>query len=140
MRGIDVAKQMVGLQEIRDRKKLLEFFKKHIKKGEYLLDPSTTPWCARFVTCCEREIGKEGTGKDNARSYLDYGEKVELEDAKEGDIVIFERGNSSWQGHVTYFVKWIDDSDSVQVLGGNQMDKICYKLYPQDKILGIRRS
>src|ERR1041385_5402096 len=122
MRGIDVAKQYLGLQENRDVKKLIAFFKEEEMPA---LNPATTPWCAEFIGACERKAGNKGTGKLNARSYLDYGTPVNIEDAQEGDILIFSRGNNNWEGHVTYFVKIID-GDYVQCLGGNQQDMVCY--------------
>lgn len=139
MLGIDIAKSKLGLHEKRNRKEVMECFKSVLLKGEYLLDPVTTPWCARFIGFCERKAGKPGTGKDNARSYLTYGTKVKLPEAREGDIVVFTRGTSNWQGHVAYFVK--DNKDgTIKVLGGNQIDSVCYRNYDTDDILGIRRS
>ena len=139
MKGIEVMKSMLGLQEKKDKIKLMEFFKKHLHPKEFMLNPETTPWCARIIGCCERAVGKKGTGKDNARSYLDYGTRVRLDEAEPGDICIFMRGNSTWQGHVAYFVDQVDD-ESIVVLGGNQKDSICYGRYPVHNLLGIRRS
>ena len=138
MRGFDVMLKALGLQEVKDRKQLISMFKSQSIRGDILVDPSTTPWCACIINYCEREAGKKGTGRQNARSFLEYGLKVLLKDAKEGDICIFKRGTSSWQGHVTYFVK--DNKDNtILCLGGNQADKVCYSNYRTDTLLGIRR-
>ena len=137
MRGIEVAECKLGLQEVKDRKKLMEFFKQYLIPGQEMLDPSTTPWCARFVGCCERAVGNKGTGRDNARSYLLYGTKVSLDQAREGDIAVFTRGNSNWQGHVAYVVS--HTSTDLTVLGGNQRDCVCKSVYSTEHLLSIRR-
>lgn len=136
MKGIEIAKKHLGQQEIRDRKALMAFFKQY----GISCDPQTTPWCAYMVGACEKAVGNKGTGSGLARSYLKYGTAVKEEEAKEGDIVVFARGSNGYSGHVTYFVKWDDASNTVIVLGGNQSDMVCYSHYSQDRILGIRRA
>ncbi len=137
MRGIDVAKKYLGYEEVKNKKELMSLFKSAAVHNDIVIDPSTTPWCAAWINFCERSAGKPGTGKLNARSFLDYGDKISIRDALEGDIVIFERGHNGWSGHVTYFVKKI--ADGIQVLGGNQKDSVCYSNYPLTGLLGIRR-
>lgn len=99
------------------------------------IDPSTTAWCAAFVNAIEKQCGRKGTGKLNARSFLDYGAPVK--EPQVGDICVFRRGSSSWQGHVAYFIA-IED-EGILVLGGNQGDSVCYKHYSKDALLGYRR-
>lgn len=138
MTGFEIAKTMIGLQEIRDRSELMKFFKAHAKKNDIVVDPATTPWCAAFINATERAAGNPGTGKLNARSFLTYGNRT-IERAKPGDIVIFSRGSNSWQGHVAYFVEWDNAHDTLIVLGGNQNDMVCYAHYSQDRVLTTRR-
>lgn len=135
MQGIDVAKKYIGKQEKRDKKELMAFMASEGVK----IDPSTTPWCAAFVDTCEKVVGNKGTSALNARSFLKYGTKVNPDDAEYGDIVIFTRGSNSWMGHVSYFVEWDEDNNTVIVLGGNQSDMVCYSHYAQSRIIGIRR-
>ena len=137
MSGYQVAKQFIGKHEIRDRKELAEFMKKY----KMPIDPATTPWCAAFVNACERASGNAGNGKYNARSFLTYGRLVTKNQATKGDIVIFSRGGSSWQGHVSYFDGWEESRDGLMVrcLGGNQGDMVKYSWYPADRLLGFRR-
>lgn len=139
MKGIDIAKTHIGLQEVRDRKKITAFLVANAKNRDIVVDPSKTPWCAAYVNACERASGKPGNGMLNARSFLKYGKVVDGDQAKEGDIIIFARGSNGWSGHVAYFVKWDDDANTVICLGGNQSDMVCYSHYSQDRILGIRR-
>lgn len=99
------------------------------------VNPVTTPWCAAFVNVVEKMCGRTGTGKMLARSYLTYGKPTGQPAL--GDIVVFKRGNSSWQGHVGYYVS--ESSYSILVLGGNQSNKVCYKYYQKADVLGYRR-
>ncbi len=136
MSGIEEAKKWLGIDERSGRLPLMSAF----KQAGINLDPKTTPWCAAFVNAMEVAAGHEGNGQVNARSFLTYGKGIEEEHAMEGDILIFSRGNNSWQGHVTYFVEWNDENNTVKVLGGNQADKVCYAYYNQSNIIGIRRA
>lgn len=135
MKGFDVMKKYLGKQEIKDRKELKAFFKKY----RINLDPVPSPWCAAIMNATERAVGNPGTGSMMARSFLKYGKVVDGDDAEEGDIIIFSRGSNGYSGHVSYFVEWDDDNNTVICLGGNQSDMVCYAHYSQDRILGIRR-
>lgn len=98
-----------------------------------------TPWCAAFANWCLTKAGIAGTGKANARSFLDIGTPVQLLEANPGDIVVFWRGDpKGWTGHVAFF--WaFHDADTIEVLGGNQNDAVSIATYPIRRILGIRR-
>lgn len=95
-------------------------------------------WCAAFVGAMIKRAGGKPTGSLAARSYLDWGEAVGREDAREGDVVVFRRGNSTWQGHVAFLVK--DNGATLSVLGGNQRDSVSIGSYPAASLLGIRRA
>lgn len=131
-----LAKKYLGLHEVRDRSKLMELFKTH---AGFNIDPAATPWCAAFINAMERMAGNPGTGSLLARSFLNYGEKVEEPQA--GDIVVFKRGTQSWQGHVAYFSGFVNLSDQahVRTLGGNQSNSVGYAIYPAAHALGYRR-
>lgn len=128
------AKKYLGLEEVKDRTKLMDLF----QRGGLTLNPATTPWCAAFVTTIEILVGHPSTRAVNARSYLKYGDKVLLANARQGDILVFSRGGSNWQGHVGYFTGEETD-DLIQVLGGNQGDMVKVSWYPKSRLLGIRR-
>ena len=57
-----------------------------------------------------------------ARSFLSWGQKVNVENIKPGDVVVFPRGNKGWQGHVGFYIGSIiqDDIEWYLILGGNQ--------------------
>ena len=125
-----------GLSETKDRQLIKEI------TG---VDPVTTEWCAAFVNMVllEQQLPGSNTVSDYplmARSFLFWGDKVTGE-PQQGDIVIFERGNQGWQGHVAFYVSRTIVNGEVyfNVLGGNQSDSVSIEAYPVNKLLGIRR-
>ena len=92
------------------------------------------PWCAAFVGAMLKRAGIEPTEKLNARSYLDWGEK--LIHPTQGCIVVFGRHGASWEGHVTFFDHW--NGARLVCLGGNQSDKVCLASYLKLNVLGYR--
>ena len=140
MKGIDVSKEYIGLEEVRDGQEITHLLNTMSHDGDITVVPSKTSWCAAWINFCERSVGNPGTGKLNAQSFNTYGEEIDQDDAEEGDIVVFHFPfDSDWQGHVTYFSKWDDDTNQVECLGGNQGNAIKYNAYSQDYIKHIRR-
>jgi uncharacterized protein (TIGR02594 family) len=132
----DLAKAEVGTVEWAkgDNPKVVAYFKDSGNPG--VMDDETA-WCAAFVGAMLRRAGVKSTGALNARSYLDWGTPVDRKNALPGDVVIFKRGSSSWQGHVAFFVK--DRGALIDVLGGNQSNAVNVKGYQSAALLGIRR-
>lgn len=94
------------------------------------------PWCSAFMNW---SFAGRGTGKPDARSWLSWGKKIELDNAKPGDIVVFWRDNAeSWKGHVGQYMGRTPSGD-IMVLGGNQGNMVCIAPYSVSKLLGIRR-
>lgn len=118
-----------------DNPKVVAYFK---DSGNAGVTDDETAWCAAFVGAMLKRAGGKGTGKLNARSYLEWGTPIDRKDAIPGDVVIFKRGNSTWQGHVAFFVK--DNGSTLTVLGGNQSNAVNRKAYPAASLLGIRRG
>lgn len=125
-----------GLSETQDRQLIKEIMG---------VDPVQTEWCAAFVNMVllEQELPTSESVNDYplmARSFLFWGEPVTGE-PKQGDIMIFERGNQGWQGHVAFYVSktTIQGVEFYNVLGGNQSDKVSIEPYPASKLLSIRR-
>jgi uncharacterized protein (TIGR02594 family) len=135
MTAYDLAQKEVGTVEWAkgDNPKVLAYFK---DSGNAWVNDDETAWCAAFVGAMLERSGVKGTGKLNARSYLDWGMPVERKDARPGDVVIFKRG-TGWQGHVGFFVK--DRGALIDVLGGNQSDAVNIKPQQSASLLGIRR-
>lgn len=121
----------VGLEENKDRE---------VIKDLVGVDPIQTEWCAAFVNAVLEENDMKTSAAFSeyplmARSFLSWGEKVD--EPKLGDIVVFERGESGWAGHVGFFIE--EKDDKYLVFGGNQNNKITFKEYSKSRLLGIRR-
>ena len=105
-----------------------------------------TEWCAAFVNAVLEIEGIPSNSLHEypllARSFLDWGSTVEYSDIQRGDIVVFPRGNSSWQGHVGFYVTTVDTPKGQRwvILGGNQANSVRYDLYDPNRALGIRRG
>ena len=136
MNAYELAKAEVGTVEWAkgNNPKVVAYFKDSGNPG---VTDDETAWCAAFVGAMLKRAGVKGTGKLNARSYLDWGTPVDRKNAQTGDVVVFKRGNSSWQGHVAFFVK--DRGALIDVLGGNQSNAVNVKGYQAAALLGIRR-
>lgn len=134
---VTLARAFVGKNETRDAKVLSRFFEKF---GGQKIDPEQTAWCAAFVNAVLGASGAEGTGRLNARSFLEWGQPVER--PSEGDVVVFSRGDpNGWQGHVGFFAGYEEKNGQrfIRVLGGNQNNGVNEKLYPESRLLGVRR-
>ena len=137
MNGHDIALGYKGLHEVKDTSQLRKLFTQ--ADASINIDPSNAPWCAAFINACEKLAGKNPPMKLNARSFLQYGAKIDLKNAKRGDIVIFSRGGSTWQGHVAY-LDGIEPDGIIRTLGGNQSDSVSIGWYRAERLLGVRRS
>ena len=129
------AAQYVGSHERRDRNLLRNFMG---------IDPVRTEWCAAFLNSILNSQGIPGSESvsDNplmARSFLDWGESVDT--PRRGDIVVFRRGNSGWEGHVAIYLSTVerDGRTYYRILGGNQNNEVNVTEYPVSRLLDIRR-
>jgi uncharacterized protein (TIGR02594 family) len=130
-----VAEEYIGLNEYQNRQQIQRL------TG---VDPVRTEWCAAFVNAI---LEIEGIPSNNnheypllARSFLDWGEAVEPEDIRKGDIVVFPRGNQGWKGHVGFYVGNQEGTNKWVILGGNQGNSVRYDLYDPSRAIGIRRG
>ena len=133
---INTAAQFIDYNEHTNRAELREFIG---------VDPVRTEWCAAFVNAVLRDSGIDGSGSVSkhpltARSFLHWGEEVK--EPRTGDIVVFPRGNVSWQGHVGFYFGevMIGSVKYYRILGGNQNNKVSIELYPAHRALSIRRE
>jgi len=134
----EMAKEDLGTWEWAEghNPKVVQYFK---DVGHGWVKDDETAWCAAFVGAMLKRAGLPHTGKLNARSYMEWGDPIDIEDAKPGDIVVFWRGSpSSWQGHVGFYED--HDANNVMVLGGNQANQVNVKPYPKDRLLAVRRD
>lgn len=130
----DVAK-MQGFNENDQNAAITEY----LKNGGVNLDPSVTAWCAGIVNAGLEQQGISGTGKLNARSFMEWGE--DAGEGAEGDIAVFSRGDpNGWQGHVGFYTGRNDENGNPIIMGGNQGDSISERAYDKSRLLGYRRS
>lgn len=140
MIGLDVCKQYDGLQQDRNNTQLRNLLASEAVNGDIAINPAQTSWCAAWMNFCERSIGNPGTGSLAALSFKTYGQSVDPDNAQPGDILVFVFPfDSPGHGHVTYFLSWDDDANTVNCLGGNQNHMIKESAYVQDYIVAIRR-
>lgn len=130
------AVQFIGMHERKDKIELKELLG---------IDPSKTEWCAAFVNAILNNNNIPGSESVSqypltARSFLQWGETVN--EPLLGDIVIFPRGNSDWQGHVGFYIATttIRGKEYYLILGGNQDNTVSLDYYLSKSALSIRRS
>lgn len=131
---IKTAVNEIGEKEIRgsdDNPRIIEYHELGAPKLKAQADE--VPWCAAFVGWVLYKNGIKGTGMANARSYLKWGEMCNF---RPGCVVIFKRGNSSWQGHVGFAME--KGVFYLKTLGGNQSDSVSIANYSKSNILGYR--
>jgi len=134
---MDIARGYLGTKEVAGADNNPLIMEMYASVGADWVEHDSVAWCAAFVGHCLERAGIRSTRKLTARSYLTFGEPVDLKDAREGDIVVFKRGNSGWKGHVAFFVA--DAGSKIAVLGGNQGDAVTIAKYPKSTLLGVRR-
>lgn len=132
---MELARAELGVSEVSGsghNKRIVDYF---ADAGHPEVKNDETAWCAGFCGAILKRAGMPNSGSLAARSYLKYGTPVETPQV--GDIVVFSRGNSTWEGHVGFFVGETDTS--VKVLGGNQSNKVSVANYSKSRLLGYRR-
>jgi uncharacterized protein (TIGR02594 family) len=126
------ARRHIGVREIKGpthEPKILTWWKA-IKRGG--IKDDETPWCAAFVGAMLENVGLISSRFESARSYLDWG--VKLDQADLGCIVVFSRDGG---GHVG-FVVGRDPAHRLMVLGGNQGDEVNIRTFDRSRVTGYR--
>jgi uncharacterized protein (TIGR02594 family) len=128
-----IARAEIGVAEIPGKEnnpRILEYFTATSYRPDF-----EDSWCSAFVSWVLSQAGMESTHSASARSYVHWG--VELEEPKNGAIIVFWRGDpNSMQGHVGFYIG--ETETDYLVLGGNQGDKVCIAHYPKSRLLAIR--
>lgn len=133
-----------GLKEIsgsRHNPVIVKFF---AESGNSGVKNDETAWCSAFENAMFWEAGPEFrkfmTRSLLARSWLEAPncDEIDPDDARYGDIVVFTRAGSTWQGHVAFFVGW-NDNGTMRCLGGNQSNSVNITSFGTGNLLGIRR-
>jgi uncharacterized protein (TIGR02594 family) len=136
-----IAEAEKGVHEIpgiANEPRVLEYLSATKNLGLQEASKDETPWCSAFVNWCLKQAGYEGTNHALARSWLDWGQPIEI--PRRGCIVVFQRAQIF--GHVGFYLE--DTEYSIKILGGNQQnqDTLLYevseKYFPKSDWLGYR--
>jgi uncharacterized protein (TIGR02594 family) len=87
-------------------------------------------WCADFINFILRRTGHPTTNSRAAKSFLDYGKRIDS--PRVGAIVVLARGRG---GHVG-IVRGTDGAGNIVVISGNHGNKVWESSYPKDRVLG----
>lgn len=132
---LEIARGQLGTKRVAGKgsnRKVLDYF---AEAGHPDIKDDDVAYCAAFCGAMLKRAGLPNSGSLAARSYLKYG--IPLDEPREGCICVFSRGNSSWEGHVAFFLE--ETATSIRVLGGNQGGgAVTISSYPKSKLLGYR--
>ena len=96
-------------------------------------DTDEVPWCSSFINWCIVKAGLKGTNSAAARSWLDWGRRIEKPTL--GCLVVFSRGSNPKAGHVGFYVESVNHGKHLNVIGGNQNDRVQLSTYPVTSVL-----
>lgn len=133
---IEVALSQFGTREISGLEHnpvVVNYFK---EIGHSWVKNDETAWCSAFTNWVALKAGANTSKKLNARSWLKVGKEVK--EPQQGDIVVFWReSENSWKGHVAFYVN--ETENFINVIGGNQNNRVNISSYPKERLLGYRR-
>lgn len=108
--------------------------------GDWARSQDEVPWCSSFVNWAFWRAGIEGTDNALAASWKYWGQKVDLEDWRPGDVMVLKRKRRRGGYHVLF--PYGVDRRHVAGLGGNQSDAVQMSVYSRRKydIVAVRRA
>lgn len=127
----------IGVAEIAgsENNAMIEAFHAVTRKGAA---PDEVPWCASFACWALGEGGLLHPRSKWSLDFLNYGlPVVDPATLMYGDIVITYRGLDKNQGHVAFLKSWTEKT--VNLLGGNQANRVCVKPFAREMIRAVRR-
>lgn len=129
---LEEARKYIGEKEVKgaDHNPLILEMWRAIKRGG--IKDDETPWCAAFTGFCLEKVGIKSSRFESAKSYLDWGQKMDKPAI--GCIVVFQREGG---GHVG-FLAGVDLQGRLLILGGNQGDEVNIRAFPTDRVVGYR--
>jgi uncharacterized protein (TIGR02594 family) len=141
----DIAQRFVGSKEVPGTTSNPQVLAM-LRLDENWPQDDSVPWCSAFANYVAWLLRLPRSKSLRARSWLNVGQVISLEEAEPGfDVVIFKRGTGSQPGpevidapgHVGFFAGV--DGTKILVLGGNQSDSVSIGSYPKNALLGVRR-
>jgi len=142
--AFDLAQRFTGIKEVGgnvDNPQIMAM----LKLDNDWPSEDEVPWCSGFANyiCWLARLPRS---KDlRARSWLNIGKGIPLDQAEPGDIIVIKRGkgdqpgpeNTTAQGHVGFYAGRTEGL--IEILGGNQSDTVKISRYPAARLLGVRR-
>lgn len=158
----DLATRFVGLSEFPGSHSNNDQIMAMLRLDQPWPENDEVPWCSAFLNYCAWLLRLPRSKHLAARSWLSVGKPIAMHDAEpKYDVVIFarpSRNKASFPGpeagsvqdgfppgHVGLFagLDWREGfaakNQLVQVLGGNQSNRVGISYYPMSRILGARR-
>jgi uncharacterized protein (TIGR02594 family) len=132
---LKVAESYIGVKEIggAEHEPRIVQFLKSVNGNKLTADE--TNWCSAFVNFVMQKAGFLPAESLAARDWLKWQWGRKISGPALGAIVVLKReGGEGWEGHVGFVAGW--DKTRVQVLGGNQGDKVCELWFSQAEVLG----
>jgi uncharacterized protein (TIGR02594 family) len=127
----------LGLHELPGAAAKPRIVEMYAKAGHPEIKSDEVAWCSAAVNAWMVETNSRGTGSLAARSWLTWGRPVDIRKTiPRGAVLIFRRGNSSWQGHVCLCLE--DRDGTLTVIGGNQSDAVTIARYRKAALIGAR--
>ena len=130
---IEIARRELGVREVpgsRDNPRIIEYH----RATRLMATEDEVPWCASFMNWVLEQAKMKRSFSAAARSFLGVGQV--LRSYRRYAMVVFRRGGAAWQGHVGFAMA--ETRTHVQVLGGNQGDKVSLAWFPKSSVLGYR--
>lgn len=135
---LKIAFNELGIEEFSGENHNPEILKYASDTGIDGITTDEIPWCSIFVNWVAWKCGLQQSGKPNARSWLNVGQRVISPEP--GDVVVFWREDpQSWQGHVGFFLGVSPDGTRVYCLGGNQGNRVSVSAYRTETVLSYQR-
>lgn len=145
LQAFKIAERFTGIQEVGgnvDNPQIMAM----LKLDNDWPSNDEVPWCSAFANYVAWLLRLPRSKDLRARSWLQVGQGVKLDDAEVGDIVVLKRGKGTQPGpevidapgHVGFYAGYSGD-DFIEVLGGNQSNTVKVSRYDVSRLLGVRR-
>lgn len=133
-----IARGEVGQHECAGRGSNSRIVEYH--KAACLRASDETPWCSSFVNWVMAQAGHTGTHNASARSWASWGQEVQPNAARKGDVVVLHRRGGDFNAcHVGFLAD--GGAGHLKLLGGNQSNQVKVSAFPASKweVLAVRR-
>jgi uncharacterized protein (TIGR02594 family) len=143
--AFDIAQRFVGIREVKGST-ANPLILAMLRLDNRWPQDDEVPWCSSFPSYVCWLLRLPRSKSLAARSWLNVGVEVGLEDAVPSyDVVVLKRGGTHEPGpeiarapgHVGFFAGLTENH--VQVLGGNQDDSVSVAWFPREQVLSVRR-